>query len=62
MPNYKLTYFNGRGRAEVIRLLFEVAGVKYEDVRIEREAWPELKPSRFVSFVTLPIVPVSISG
>ena len=62
MPNYKLTYFNGRGRAEVIRLLFEVAGVKYEDVRIEREAWPELKPSRFVSFVTLSIVPVSISG
>ena len=47
MPNYKLTYFNGRGRAEAIRIIFEVAGVEYEDVRIEREAWPELKPSRF---------------
>lgn len=41
----KLTYFNGRGRAEIIRLVLAEAGVAYDDVRIEREKWPEFKPS-----------------
>lgn len=39
MPQYKLIYFNGRGRAEVPRWLFAVAGVQYEDVRYEMEDW-----------------------
>ncbi|CAF1149740.1 unnamed protein product [Adineta steineri] len=45
MPSYKLTYFNGRGRAEVSRLIFAAAGEKYEDVRYERERdqWPAHK-------------------
>ena len=43
-PKYVLTYFNGRGRAETIRLLFAVAGVSYEDKRVEFPQWPELKP------------------
>jgi len=49
--SYKLTYFNGRGRAELSRLIFAQAGVPYEDVRIEGAQWPELKPSElcFVS-------------
>ncbi|XP_064622041.1 S-crystallin SL11-like [Lineus longissimus] len=34
MPKYHLHYFNGRGRAEVARLLFVAAGVEFEDVRI----------------------------
>ena len=46
MPNYKLTYFNGRGRAELIRLIFAQAGVEYEDNRIVKEQWMELKPSK----------------
>jgi len=45
MP-YKLTYFNGRGRAELSRLIFAQAGVEYEDVRIERADWLQLKPSQ----------------
>ena len=45
-PKYKLTYFNLRGRAETIRMLFAAADVKFEDVRITFEEWPELKPSK----------------
>jgi glutathione S-transferase len=38
-PKYKLMYFNVRGAAEVSRLALAAAGVKYEDIRIEREEW-----------------------
>ncbi|XP_035671027.1 hematopoietic prostaglandin D synthase-like, partial [Branchiostoma floridae] len=44
MPAYKLTYFNGRGTAEIVRLVFAAAGIAYEDVRLEQDKWPELKP------------------
>ena len=46
MPNYKLYYFNGRGAAEVIRLVFAQAGVEYEDVRLtwDGSQWAEFKP------------------
>ncbi|CAF3668299.1 unnamed protein product [Adineta steineri] len=43
MPSYKLSYFNLRGFAEVSRLIFAAAGEKFEDVRYEREQWPEHK-------------------
>ncbi|CAF0978571.1 unnamed protein product [Adineta steineri] len=43
MPTYKLYYFNGRGRAEIARLIFAAAGETYEDVRYEREEWPSHK-------------------
>ncbi len=42
----KLTYFDGRGRAEFIRLLLAVGGVNYKDVRIERGEWGDLKQSK----------------
>ena len=41
MSTYKLYYFNSRGRAEPIRIIFAQAGVKYEDVRFEREQWAQ---------------------
>lgn len=41
MPEYKLTYFNGRGRAEITRLIFAAAGQKYTDERISD--WPKGK-------------------
>ncbi|XP_078701812.1 hematopoietic prostaglandin D synthase-like [Branchiostoma floridae x Branchiostoma belcheri] len=44
MPTYKLTYFKHWGRGGVLRLLFAAGGIEFEDVRIEREQWPELKP------------------
>ena len=34
MSDIKLTYFYGKGRAEISRLILAFAGVKYEDNRI----------------------------
>jgi prostaglandin-H2 D-isomerase / glutathione transferase len=49
MVQYKSTYFDGRGRAELSRLIFAAAGVQYEDVRIDHEKWPTIKPSKLCS-------------
>ena len=43
-PAYKLHYFDGMGRAELIRLIFNYAGVAFEDVRIKGD-WSDLKAS-----------------
>ncbi|CAF0883484.1 unnamed protein product [Didymodactylos carnosus] len=43
MSTYKLYYFNGRGRGEVIRLIFAAAGQKFEDVRYEHSEWGKHK-------------------
>jgi len=56
MSQYKLTYFNRRARAELARLIFAAAGVPYEDIRLERAQWPELKPS--TPFGQVPILEV----
>ena len=56
MSQYKLTYFNGRGRAELIRLVLAQAGVQYEDHRIVGEDWKDLKPK--TPFGTVPILEV----
>ncbi|XP_060066186.1 glutathione S-transferase-like [Ylistrum balloti] len=42
--NYTLHYFDGRGRAELIRLLFAMKDVKFQDDRIKFDEWPKLKP------------------
>ena len=34
MSNIKLTYYNGKGRAETARLVLAYAGKEYEDHRI----------------------------
>ncbi|MEQ8955976.1 MAG: glutathione S-transferase N-terminal domain-containing protein, partial [Gammaproteobacteria bacterium] len=36
----KITYFDVRGRAEVIRLLLEYTGTAYKERRITLEEWP----------------------
>ena len=47
MPQYKLTYFPIRGKAECIRMVFAVAGVEFEDVRVHPQDWPKLKECRY---------------
>ncbi|XP_061178875.1 glutathione S-transferase 1-like [Saccostrea echinata] len=45
MPTYKLMYFQGKGRAEVIRLAFTLAGQVFEDKRFTLEEWLKVKPT-----------------
>jgi glutathione S-transferase len=56
MPAYKYIYFNGKGRAETVRLAFAYAGIKYEDKRIAKEEWPALKAT--TPWGSLPILEV----
>ena len=51
-PLPKIIYFNGRGRAEIARLLFAAAGKAYEDVRVASHA--ELKAAGKLPFGQLP--------
>jgi len=44
-PVYKLTYFNVKALAEPIRFLLSYGGIEFEDYRIEKEEWAQLKPS-----------------
>ncbi|XP_064652650.1 glutathione S-transferase-like [Lineus longissimus] len=56
MPKYTLQYFDGRGRAEVSRLIFAAAGVAFEDQRIDGEDWPKIKST--TPFGSLPVLVV----
>lgn len=58
MTDYKLIYFDTTGRGELIRLLFAVAGVEFEDVRLQEEEpateWKQMKPN--TPFGQIPIL------
>lgn len=51
MPSYKLFYFDGKGRVEAIRMAFAVGVLQYEDVRVQLQEWPALKPSEYVLYL-----------
>jgi len=50
MTNYKVIYFNGRGRAEIIRLTLTQAKQSFSDTRVQGEEWTKLKPCRFFKY------------
>ncbi|CAG5129348.1 unnamed protein product [Candidula unifasciata] len=52
----KLTYFDAAGRAEILRLLLTYAGKEFEDNRISRDKWPEIKPT--TPFGQVPVVEI----
>jgi len=51
--SYKLTYFDGRGKGEVIRLILTQASVPFEDVRISREEFAQRRST--FPFLQVPI-------
>ncbi|RZC43019.1 glutathione S-transferase [Asbolus verrucosus] len=51
---YKLTYFPVEALAEPTRFLFSYGGIDFEDVRFERENWPQIKPN--MPFGQVPIL------
>ncbi|XP_048392544.2 hematopoietic prostaglandin D synthase-like [Stegostoma tigrinum] len=56
MPNYKLTYFKIRGRAETARYIFAYSGINYQDNTIDIMDWPNIKKS--LLFQQIPILNV----
>ncbi|MCC6644687.1 MAG: glutathione S-transferase family protein [Polyangiaceae bacterium] len=57
MTKPRLTYFDAPvSRGEECRLALALAGVEFEDVRISRDQWAELKPS--APFGTVPYLEV----
>ncbi|VDL78723.1 unnamed protein product [Nippostrongylus brasiliensis] len=56
MVHYKLIYFSFRGRAEVPRQLFALAGQDYEDVRYTLDEWPKHKDE--MPFGQMPVLEV----
>lgn len=60
MANYKLIYFDLKGRAESSRILFALSGVEYQDVRLTFQEWPTEK-SKFL-FLQAPVLEVTENG
>lgn len=52
-PTPTITYFDVRGRAEVIRLILEETGTPYRERRIQVQEWPALKAT--FPFQQLPV-------
>jgi len=59
MTKYKLTYFNGRGLGEIIRLVLTAAGEPFEDVRLEHDDnFAKIKASLNLPFNQVPILQI----
>ena len=49
MSHYKYTFFEGRGRGEIPRLIFVYAGVEFEDVRVAPLDWRKHVASKYIN-------------
>lgn len=47
MAAIELTYFNFKGRAELLRFILSHAGASFTDNRIEPEKWAEKVPGKW---------------
>ncbi|XP_047535693.1 glutathione S-transferase 2-like isoform X2 [Vanessa atalanta] len=56
MPTVKVYYFQLKAAGESIRLLLAYGGQEFEDIRVAREDWPELKPS--MPFGQMPVLEI----
>eukprot|EP00040_Diaphanoeca_grandis_P025133 m.138872 g.138872 ORF g.138872 m.138872 type:complete len:430 (-) comp30020_c0_seq1:302-1591(-) len=56
----KLTYFDGYGRADPIRLSMLIGQIEFEDDRIDVAEWPKLKASGSLPLGQLPILRVGL--
>lgn len=54
---YKLIYFEDRGKTDLIKLLFAVAGQSYEDIQIKPTEWSQYKP--YMPFEQLPVLVIN---
>ncbi|KAG7387318.1 hypothetical protein PHYPSEUDO_014497 [Phytophthora pseudosyringae] len=55
-PQLKLTYFDGKGRAELSRMIFNYGGVAFTDSRIAHADFAALKPT--LPFGQVPVLEV----
>lgn len=60
--SYTLFYFNVKALAEPLRYLFAYGGIEYEDVRVTRDEWPALKPSKshHINAFALTCIPIAM--
>ena len=50
-PKVELLYFDGYGRAEIIRIILNYGGIDFEDKRVSFEEWPQIKPSKQLPYL-----------
>lgn len=54
---FKLLYFEDRGSADLIKLLFSIADQQYDSVQIKQSEWSTYKP--FMPFEQLPVLVIN---
>ena len=55
-PQYKLYYFNGNGRAIIIRAILYYSKINFSDVKITKEDWIKLKQTGKFESEDLPVM------
>ena len=55
-PQYKLYYFNGNGRAIIIRAILYYSKIHFSDVKITKEDWIKLKQTGKFESEDLPVI------
>ncbi len=58
MPNLKLTYFNAPGRAEPVRVALFLAGLPFEDVRVDFAQFGALRAEGSLPLGSVPVLEV----